>query len=55
MTIADANDIIYERSYDLTLAEQLTHVPEFSAVGRALFAERLERLRRRQQTEEVSR
>jgi MOSC domain-containing protein YiiM len=55
MTIADANDIIYERSYDLTLAEQLTHVPEFSAVGCALFAERLERLRRRQQTKEVSR
>jgi MOSC domain-containing protein YiiM len=55
MTIADANDVIYERSYDLTLIEQLPNLPEFSAVGRALFAERLERLRRRQQTEEVSR
>ena len=54
MTIADANDIIYERFYDLTLIEQLTHLPEFSAIGRALFPERLERLRSRQQTKEVS-
>ena len=54
MTIADANDIIYERFYDLTLIEQLTHLPEFSAIGRTLFPERLERLRRRQQTKEVS-
>jgi MOSC domain-containing protein YiiM len=55
ITIAEVNDAIYERSYDLTLIERLANLPEFSAVGRALFAERLERLRRRQQTEEVSR
>jgi MOSC domain-containing protein YiiM len=54
ITIAEVNDAIYERSYDLTLIERLANLPEFSAVGRALFAERLERLRRRQQTEEVS-
>ena len=53
--MADANDVIYERSYDLTLIEGLTNLSEFSTVGRALFAKRLERLRRRQQTEEVSR
>ena len=53
--IADANDVIYERSYDLTLIEGLTNLSEFSTVGRALFAKRLERLRRRQQTEGVSR
>ena len=55
MTIADVNDVTYKRSYDLTLIEQLTNLPEYPAVGRALFAERLEHLRRRQQTEEVSR
>ena len=53
--MADANDVIYERSYDLTLPEGLTNLSEFSTVGRALFAKRLERLRRRQQTEGVSR
>jgi MOSC domain-containing protein YiiM len=55
VTMADANDVIYERSYDLTLIEGLTNLSEFSTVGRALFAKRLERLRRRQQTEGVSR
>ena len=55
MTIADVNDVTYKRSYDLTLIEQLTNLPEYPAVGRTLFAERLEHLRRRQQTEEVSR
>lgn len=55
MIIADVNDVTYKRSYDLTLIEQLTNLPEYPAVGRALFAERLEHLRRRQQTEEVSR
>ena len=53
--MADANDVIYERSYDLTLIEGLTNLSEFSTVGRALFAKRLERLRRRQQTEGVPR
>ena len=55
MTIADVNDVTYKRSYDLTLIEQLTNLPEYPAVERAPFAERLEHLRRRQQTEEVSR
>jgi MOSC domain-containing protein YiiM len=55
MTIADVNDVTYKRSYDLTLIEQLTNFPEYPAVGRAPFAERFEHLRRRQQTEEVSR
>jgi MOSC domain-containing protein YiiM len=55
MTIADVNDVTYKRSYDLTLIEQLINLPEYPAVGRTLFAERLEHLRRRQQTEEVSR
>lgn len=55
ITISEVNDVIYERSHDTTLIERLANLPEFSAVGRALFAERLERLRRRQQTEEVSR
>jgi MOSC domain-containing protein YiiM len=55
IAIADVNDLTYKRSYGLTLIEQLTNLPEYPAVGRALFAERLEHLRRRQQTEEVSR
>jgi MOSC domain-containing protein YiiM len=55
MTIADVNDVTYKRSYDLTLIEQLTNLPEYPTVGRALFAERFEHLRSRQQTEEVSR
>jgi MOSC domain-containing protein YiiM len=50
ITIADVNDAIYERSYDLTLIERLANLPEFSAVGRALFEERLEHLKGRQQT-----
>lgn len=55
MAIADVNDVAYKRSYGLTLIEQLTNLPEYPAVGRALFAERLEHLRGRQQPEEVSR
>ena len=55
ITISEVNDVIYERSHDLTLIERLATLPEFSAVGRALCSERLERLRRRRQTEEVSR
>jgi MOSC domain-containing protein YiiM len=55
MTIADVNDVTYKRSYDLTLIEQLTNLPEYPALGCALFAERLKHLRSRQQTEEVSR
>jgi MOSC domain-containing protein YiiM len=44
ITIADVNSIIYEKSYDVALIERLAELPEFSEVGRALFAQRLERL-----------
>ena len=46
ITIADVNSIIYEKSYDIALIKQLTELPEFSEVGRTLFAQRLERLAR---------
>jgi MOSC domain-containing protein YiiM len=46
ITIAEVNSIIYEKSYDLALIERLVELPEFSEVGRALFAQRLERLAR---------
>ena len=46
ITIADVNSIIYEKSYDIALIERLAELPEFSEVGRALFARRLERLAR---------
>jgi hypothetical protein len=40
------NSIIYEKSYDVALIERLAELAEFSEVGRALFARRLERLAR---------
>jgi MOSC domain-containing protein YiiM len=46
ITIADVNSIIYEKSYDIALIKQLAELPEFSEVGRTLFAKRLERLAR---------
>jgi MOSC domain-containing protein YiiM len=46
ITIADVNSIIYEKSYDVALIERLAELPEFSEVGRALFARRLKRLAR---------
>src|ERR687889_1634566 len=46
ITIAEVNDIIYEESYDVALIERLAELPEFSEVGRTLFAQRLERLAR---------
>src|ERR687889_1461578 len=46
ITIAEVNDIIYEKSYDVALIERLAELPEFSEVGRTLFAQRLERLAR---------
>jgi MOSC domain-containing protein YiiM len=46
ITIAEVNSIIYERSYDIALVERLAKLPEFSEVGRNLFAQRLERLAR---------
>jgi MOSC domain-containing protein YiiM len=46
ITISDVNSIIYEKSYDVTLIKRLAELPEFSEVGRTLFAQRLERLAR---------
>jgi MOSC domain-containing protein YiiM len=46
ITVDDVNSIIYEKSYDIALIERLAELPEFSEVGRALFARRLERLAR---------
>jgi MOSC domain-containing protein YiiM len=46
ITIAEVNSIIYEKSYDVALIERLAELPEFSEVGRTLFAQRLERLAR---------
>jgi MOSC domain-containing protein YiiM len=53
ITITEVNDAIYERFCFLTLIERLATLPEFSAAGRGLFTERLERLREKQQTEAV--
>jgi MOSC domain-containing protein YiiM len=46
ITIADVNSIIYGKSHDLALIERLAELPEFSEVGRTLFAQLLERLPR---------
>jgi MOSC domain-containing protein YiiM len=46
ITIADVNSIIYEKSYEIALIERLAELPEFSEVGRTLFAQRLECLTR---------
>jgi MOSC domain-containing protein YiiM len=45
ISIADVNDVIYGRSDDAGLIERLANLPEFGADGRALFAERLARMR----------
>jgi len=47
--VAAVNDIVFGRSEDERLIERLAYLPEFGADGRALFAERLERLRRGQE------
>jgi MOSC domain-containing protein YiiM len=46
ITIAEVNSIIYEKSYDVALIKRLAELPEFSEVGRTLFAQQLERLAR---------
>jgi MOSC domain-containing protein YiiM len=46
ITIADVNSIIYDKSYDIALIKRLAELPEFSEVGRTLFAQRLQRLAR---------
>jgi MOSC domain-containing protein YiiM len=47
--VSAVNDIIFGRSEDERLIERLAYLPEFGADGRALFAGRLERLRRGQE------
>jgi len=49
ITVAVVNDIAFERSEDELLIERLAYLPEFGADGRAIFAGRLERLRRGQE------
>ncbi len=51
ISIAEVNDIIYERSHDLELTERLSGLPEFAPAGRALFAQRAESLLRGQTDE----
>jgi MOSC domain-containing protein YiiM len=46
ISITAVNDIVFGRSEDERLIERLANLPEIGADGRALFAERLERLRR---------
>jgi MOSC domain-containing protein YiiM len=46
ISIADVDDVIFDRPYDPALVERLANLPEFGADGRALFARRLERLKR---------
>ena len=46
ITIAEVNSIIYEKSYDVALIKRLAELPEFSVIGRSLFAQRLGRLAR---------
>ncbi len=49
MSVADVNDVIYERSRDFALIERLAGMPEFAASGYAVFAEQLERAGERRQ------
>jgi MOSC domain-containing protein YiiM len=45
ISITAVNDIVFGRSEDAGVIARLANLPEFGADGRALFAERLERLR----------
>ena len=49
IAVADVNDVIFGRSADEGLIERLANLPEFGGDGRALFAERLDRIGRRQE------
>lgn len=46
ISIADVDDIIFDRPHDTALVERLAGLPEFGADGRVLFARRLERMKR---------
>lgn len=41
ISVADVNDILYDRSADLEIIAKLAQMPEFGDVGRAKFAQRL--------------
>ena len=45
ISIADVNDVIFGRSDDAGMIERLANLPEFGTDGRAIFAERLARIR----------
>jgi MOSC domain-containing protein YiiM len=47
ISIAEVDDVIFDRTHDPVLVERLANLPEFGADGRVLFARRLERLRGR--------
>jgi len=49
IAVADVNDIVFGRSEDAALIERLANLPEFGGDGRALFAERLERVGRKRE------
>ena len=49
ITVADVNDVVFGRSADVGLIARLADLPEFGDDGRALFAERLDRLGRGQE------
>lgn len=49
ITIADVNGVIYERSPDTHLIERLANLRELGDAGQAVFAKRLERLRKEEQ------
>ncbi len=46
ISVAAVNDALYERSGGFGFMERLAGMPEFAASGRALFVERLDRMRR---------
>ena len=50
ISIARVDDVIFDRTGDPDLVERLAKLPEFGTDGRALFARRLERMRRRGRT-----
>ena len=50
ISIAHVNEVICDRTHDSSLAERPANLPEFTAGGRALFARRLERMKREERT-----
>jgi hypothetical protein len=50
ISIAEVDDVIFDRTRAPALVECLVNFPEFGTDGRALFARRLERVRREGRT-----